>query len=83
MIHDPLCPYRPAPPDEYAPFEATVPCTCDLIAKADERGATRALDKARQAVAAIEMGGEHFWCVGFRDGIAVALTEIAAMQGES
>ena len=31
--HDPLCLYRPAPSDEYAPFEAAVACQCDLIAK--------------------------------------------------
>jgi len=46
MTHDPMCPYRPAPPDEYAPFEATVPCQCDLIAKV--RADT--LVKARKAV---------------------------------
>lgn len=42
-----------------------------------------ALDAARGAVAAVEMGGEHFWSVGFRDGITIALDAIDALRGES
>lgn len=72
MTHDPLCPIEPNP-------LARECRTCDLIAKV--RADT--LDKARQSVAANEMDGEHFWCVGFRDGIAVALTEIDDLRGES
>lgn len=53
MTHDPMCPFRPAPPGEYAPIEVAVACQCDLIAKADERGATNALNKARDLISAL------------------------------
>lgn len=80
--HDPLCPFAPC--DCYKDGSGlhscgTSACQCHLIAKV--RADT--LDKARQAVAANEMGGEHVWCVGFRDGIAVALIEIDDLRAES
>lgn len=43
MTHDPLCPI----------LERRATCQCQLIAKADERGATNALDKARQLITAL------------------------------
>ena len=85
MTHDPMCDwwteqckidcseygsYDPCPHDS---------CLCDLIAKVRDD----TLDKACNAVAAVEVGGEHFWSVGFRDGIATAVTVIDALRGES
>lgn len=48
-----------------------------------QQGYAAALDAARDAVAAVEMGGEHFWSVGFRDGITIALAAIDALRGGS
>ena len=45
MTHDPLCTF----PD----YPYNICWVCELIAKADERGATNALDKARQLITAL------------------------------
>lgn len=37
------------------------------------------LDAARDAVAAVSVGGQHFWAVGFRDGTEQALAAIDAL----
>lgn len=89
--HDPQCPRA----DDDDPRAR--PCWCALSAavRAEERlasiyakdfyqqGYAAALDAARGAVAAVEMGGEHFWSVGFRDGITIALAALDALRGES
>ena len=84
--HDPLC--RRAQITEG--FMEGCP-ECAFIAKVREdqsckckfwNGYAAALDAARGAVAAVEMGGEHFWSVGFRDGITIALAAIDALLKE-
>lgn len=65
------------------------PCICDRLRACEARVFVdrtdhwnAALDAARGAVAAVEMGGEHFWSVGFRDGITTALAAIDALRTE-
>lgn len=64
-------------------------CICDRLRACEARVFVdrtdhwnAALDAARGAVAAVEMGGEHFWSVGFRDGITIALAAIDALLKE-
>ena len=52
-------------------------CVCDALRACEQRG----LDAARNAVAATDVGGQHFWSVGFRDGTAMALAAIDALRG--
>lgn len=90
MTHDPMC----MDMTTRARFrhERGV-CYCDLISRvreewyeaqseAWEQGFHHGLSAARDAVAAVEMGGEHFWSVGFRDGITIALDALDALKGE-
>lgn len=47
----------------------------------EERAFAAGVQAARDAVAAVSVGGQHFWAVGFRDGTEQALAAIDALRG--
>lgn len=63
--------------------EARVEQACHEYEKVARQGQYLAgLTAAREAVAAVSVGGQHFWSVGFRDGTAQALAAIDALKEE-
>ena len=48
----------------------------------EERAFAAGVQAARDAVAAVSVGGQHFWAVGFRDGTEQALAAIDALRGK-
>lgn len=48
----------------------------------EERAFAAGVQAARDAVAAVSVGGQHFWAVGFRDGTEQALAAIDGLRGE-
>lgn len=75
MTHDPLCPTH-----NCLDSNCHECCECRILARADERGATRALDKARDLISALVCPlRECKECDPYREALAC----IESLRGDS